>query len=125
MSTEGKQDFQIYHDSDYIKYPKDEKQVSDFIKHFYKSNVTIELRGSGSKKEVGKQVQCSKVLNLSKISGILEYLPEELYIKVKACTPMNEIEEILKKNKQHLAFEPIDFGYLFLGKSNLGIVKTT
>ena len=47
-------------------------------------------------------------------------MPEELYIKVKACTSIKKIEEELKKNKQQLAFEPIDFGYLFNGKSNHG-----
>ena len=69
---------------------------------------------------MGKPIQCSKTLSLSKLSRITEYLPKELYIKVEACTPVKEIEEKLKKNKQYLAFEPIDFGYLFSGKSNFG-----
>jgi len=47
-------------------------------------------------------------------------LPEELYIKVKSGTSIKNIEEELKKNKQQLAFEPINFGYLFSGKSNFG-----
>jgi len=59
-------------------------------------------------------------LSLSKISGVIEYLPEELYIKVKACTPIKQIEEKLQKNNQQLAFEPIDFGFLLNGKSNHG-----
>ena len=46
----------------------------------------------------------------------MEYFPEELYIKVKACTPIKEIEKELKKNKQQLAFEPIDFGYFWMEK---------
>jgi len=79
-----------------------------------------EIVGSGSKKNIGKPLQCAKTLNLSKLDGIISYLPEELYIKVKACTPINKIEEELKKNNQQLAFEPIDFGYLFLGKSDNG-----
>ena len=76
--------------------------------------------GSGSKQNIGKPLQCSKTLSLSKLNGIIEYLPEELYIKVKACTPVKRIEEELKKNKQILAFEPIDFGYLFNEKSDYG-----
>ena len=54
------------------------------------------------------------------LNGIVEYLPEELYIKVKACTPIKKIEEELKKNKQQLAFEPIDFGFLLNKKINYG-----
>ena len=43
-----------------------------------------------------------------------------MYIKVKACTPINEIEQVLSENNQELAFEPIDFGYIKEGKSNKG-----
>ena len=88
MSTEEKQNFQTYQDSDSIEYPKNEKEASSFIKKFYKSGIPIELIGTGSKKKIGKPMQCAKTLSLSKLSGIVEYLPEELYIKVKACTPI-------------------------------------
>ena len=120
MSTEEKQDFQISQDFDAIKYPRNEKEVSSIIKKFYKSNAPIELIGSGSKRKIGKPLQCATTLSLEKISGIIEYLPEELYITVKACTSIKKIEEELKKNKQQLGFEPIDFGYLLNGKSNYG-----
>jgi len=121
MSTEEKQNFQTSRDSDStIVYPRNEREVAENIKEFYKLNIPTELVGSGSKREIGKPLQCAKTLNFSKISGIIEYLPEELYIKVKACTPIREIEEKLKKNKQQLAFEPIDFGYIFTGESNYG-----
>jgi len=116
---EEKQDFQTFQDSDTL-YPKKEKEVAEIIKKFYKKSTPIEIIGSGSKKKIGKILQCAKILNLSKLSGIIEYLPGELYIKVKAGTSVNEIESELKKNKQQLAFEPIDFGYLFLGKSDYG-----
>ena len=119
MSMEEKQDFQTFQDSDTL-YPKKEKEVAEIIKKFYKKSTPIEIIGSGSKKKIGKILQCAKILNLSKLSGIIEYLPGELYIKVKAGTSVNEIESELKKNKQQLAFEPIDFGYLFLGKSDYG-----
>ena len=120
MSTEEKQNLPTYQDSNSVEYPQNEIEVSNFIKKFYKSNVPIELIGSGSKRKIGKPLQCSKTLNLTKLNGIIEYLPEELYIKVKACTSIQQIEEELKKNKQQLAFEPIDFGYLFNRKSNYG-----
>tara|TARA_Y100000590_G_scaffold292941_1_gene329927 strand:+ start:185 stop:1462 length:1278 start_codon:yes stop_codon:yes gene_type:complete len=119
MSTEEKQNFQTSQDFETI-YPKTEKEVSDIVKKFYKSNDPIEVIGSGSKREIGKPLQCSKTVNLSKLDGIIEYFPEELYIKVKAGTKINDIQNELKKNKQQLAFEPIDFGYLFLGKTNYG-----
>ena len=120
MSIKEKQNFPIYQDSDSIKYPQNEKEVSSLIKKFYKSNIPVELVGSGSKKKIGKPLQCAKTLNLSKLDEIIEYLPGELYIKVKANTPIKKIEEELKKNKQQLAFEPIDFGYFLNEKSDYG-----
>ena len=120
MSTEEKQNSPTFQDSDSIKYPQNEKEVSNFIKKFYKSGIPIEIVGSGSKRKIGKSLQCGAVINLSKINGIVEYLPEELYIKVKACTPIKQIEEELKKKNQQLAFEPIDLGYLLNGTSDYG-----
>jgi glycolate oxidase FAD binding subunit len=120
MSIEEKQNSPTYQDSNSTVYPEKEKEVSNFIKKFYKSNIPIEIVGSGSKRKIGKPLQCANVLNLSKLNGIIEYLPEELYIKVKACTPLEQIEKELKKNDQQLAFEPINFGYLFNGKSDSG-----
>ena len=119
MSMEEKQNFPTYQDSDLL-FPKSEKELAEIIKKFYKLNSPIEVLGSGSKRQIGKQLQCAQTVCLTKLDGIIEYLPEELYIKVKAGTSIEKIEEELKKNRQELAFEPIDFGYLFLGKSNYG-----
>ncbi len=116
---EEKQNSQISQDSNLL-YPGKEKEVSEVIKKFYKSSIPLEIIGTGSKRKIGKPLQCGKTLSLSKLDGIIEYYPEELYIKVKAGTKIDKIEKELKKNKQQLPFEPIDFGYLFTGKSNCG-----
>jgi len=120
MSIEVRKNSQISQDSDYILRPENETKVSQIVRDLYKKNLPIEIIGSNSKNFIGNKLQCAKILDLSKLSGIIEYLPEELYIKVKACTPIAEIEETLKKNNQQLAFEPIDFGYIVSSKSNKG-----
>jgi glycolate oxidase FAD binding subunit len=122
MSTKQKINSQIFQDSNDIFYPKDEIEVSDLVKDFYKKNSSIELTGTNSKNFIGNKTQAANKVSLSKLSGIIEYLPEELYIKVKACTPMKEIEEALDKNNQELAFEPLDFGYIKDGKANKGTI---
>ena len=122
MSTKQKINSQIFQDSNDIFYPKDEIEVSDLVKDFYKRNSSIELTGTNSKNFIGNKTQAANKVSLSKLSGIIEYLPEELYIKVKACTPMKEIEEVLDKNNQELAFEPLDFGYIKDGKANKGTI---
>jgi len=120
MSKEEKKNFQTSQNFDTTEYPKNEKEVSVLVKKFYKSNIPIELVGSSSKRDIGRPLQCGKVLSLSKLNKIVEYLPEELYIKVQAGTSIKEIEEELKKNNQQLAFEPIDFGNLLNAKSDYG-----
>jgi glycolate oxidase FAD binding subunit len=119
MFMEEKQNFPTSQDSNTI-HPKTEKELADIIKGFYKSNTPIEIIGSASKQGIGKKMLCEKTVSLTKLEGIIEYIPEELYIKVRAGTKIDKIENELKKNKQCLAFEPIDFGYLFLGKSDCG-----
>jgi len=120
MFTEEKKNSQISQDSENVYKPADEIETSNFIKEIYKRNLPTEIVGTNTKNFIGNKLQCAKVLDLSRLSGIVEYLPEELYIKVKACTPISLIEESLEKNNQQLAFEPIDFGYLKDSKSNKG-----
>ena len=120
MFIEGEKNSQTFQDSENTLKPNDELEVSKIIQDLYKNNLPTEIIGSGSKRQIGKKLQCAKTLKLSKLSGVIEYLPEELYIKVKACTPIFEIETLLKKHNQQLAFEPLDFGYMFFGESNKG-----
>jgi len=122
MSIEMKKNSQIFQDSKNTYYPEDELQVSDVVKELYKKNLPTELIGMGTKNFIGNKIQSAKKLSLSKLSGIVEYLPQELYIKVKANTPLDLVEKELEKNNQELAFEPIDFGFIESGKSNKGTI---
>jgi glycolate oxidase FAD binding subunit len=122
MSTETKKNSQIFQDSNNTYYPEDELQVSDVVKELYKKNQPTELIGTGTKFFIGNKIQSAKKLSLSKLSGIVEYLPHELYIKVKANTSLELVEKELEKNNQELAFEPIDFGFIENGKSNKGTI---
>ena len=97
MSTEEKKNFQTFQDSNNVYKPLDEREASNFIKEIYKKNLPTEIVGTNSKNFIGNKLQCAKVLDLSRLSGIVEYFPEELYIKVKACTPISLIEESLEK----------------------------
>ena len=122
MSTKMKINSQIFQDSNNTYYPKDEAEVSNLIKEFHKKNLPTEIVGTDSKSFIGNKTQTSNKISLSKLSGIIDYFPEELYIKVKAGTPLEDVEKALEKNNQELAFEPIDFGFIENGKSNKGTV---
>ena len=122
MSIKIKINSQIFQDSNEIYYPRDEIEVSELITEFYKKDSPTEIIGKNSKSFIGNKTQSANTTSLSKLSGIIDYRPEELYIKVKACTPINEIEKALDENNQELAFEVIDFGYIKDGKSNKGTI---
>ena len=60
MSIEEKQNFPTYQDSNSTEFPQNEKEVSTFIKKFYKSNIPSELVGLGSKKKNREITSASK-----------------------------------------------------------------
>ncbi len=123
MSMEEKQNSQTFQDfSSSVLKPDKEETIAEVIKHCYKKNIPLEICGLGSKKNIGRNFQSQKTIDLSNYSGIIKYEPEELYIKVKSGTPIQEIKKALEKKNQHLAFEPTDFGPLFNGQTNEGTI---
>ena len=123
MSMEEKQNSQTFLDfNQNIFKPISREEIAEIIRNCYKKNIPLEINGSKSKNKIGRNFQAEKTLDLTNYSGIIDYKPEELYIKVKAGTPINSIIEELDKHDQQLAFEPVDFGFLFNGKSNNGTI---
>ena len=123
MSMEEKQNSQTSLDfNQNIFKPTSREEIVEIVKTCYRKNIPLEINGLKSKNKIGRNFQSEKTLDLSNYKGIIDYKPEELYIKVKAGTPLKEIIEELDKNNQQLAFEPNDFGYLFSGESNSGSI---
>ena len=117
MSMEEKQNSQTSLDfNQNIFKPTSREEIVEIVKTCYRKNIPLEINGLKSKNKIGRNFQSEKTLDLSDYKGIIDYKPEELYIKVKAGTPLKEIIGELDKNNQQLAFEPNDFGYLFSGK---------
>jgi glycolate oxidase FAD binding subunit len=79
-------------------------------------NAPLEVVGHGSKRGIGRPLQTAHTLDLSKLTSVTLYEPEELVLTAKAGTPLAEIEEMLAQRSQELAFEPMDYGPL-LGQS--------
>jgi glycolate oxidase FAD binding subunit len=73
----------------------------------------LEVAGQGTKRAIGRPSQTDITLDLSGLTGVTLYEPEELVLSARAGTPLAEIEELLDKNNQELGFEPMDYGPLF------------
>ena len=123
MSMEEKQNSLTYQDfNQSVLKPNSREEISLIIQECYKKNIPIEVSCLQSKRSIGRNFQTEKTLDLSNYKGIIEYKPEELYIKVKAGTSIKEIKAELDKHNQQLAFEPNDFGLIFKGKYDEGSI---
>jgi glycolate oxidase FAD binding subunit len=100
--------------------PKSPADVLTIIQSANASCTPLEIIGHGSKRLIGAPVEAMETLDLSKLTGINFYEPEELVLSAKAGTPLAEIERLLGSKGQELAFEPMDYAQLLGGKSPKG-----
>lgn len=82
----------------------------------------LEFIGAGSKRGFGRPTHADDVLDLSALSGIVSYEPEELTLSACAGTPLADIEHVLAEHHQCLGFEPADWGPLFGAPAHVGTV---
>src|ERR1700745_3266736 len=92
--------------------PHDAKQVEEAISWASGQGKPLELIGNGSKRAIGRAAQWDATLDLSALTGVTLYEPEELVLSVKAGTPLAEVEALAAASGQELAFEPMDYGPL-------------
>jgi glycolate oxidase FAD binding subunit len=86
--------------------PSSAADVLAAVQEAYAQEQPLEIMGGGTKRGWGRPVKSNRILDLSSLSGVTLYEPEELVLSAKAGTPMVEIEALLSSNKQMLAFEP-------------------
>jgi glycolate oxidase FAD binding subunit len=92
--------------------PRSREELRQAVEWALNEGATLDVRGGGSKLDLGKPMRCDQVLDLSGLSGIVDYAPEELVVTLRAGTPMREVEALLAQRNQMLAFEPPDLGPL-------------
>jgi len=87
------------------------------VKDALADRAPLEILGRGTKRDLGRPFQAGSKLDLSGMTGVTLYEPGELVLSARAGTPLAEIEELLKKNRQEFAFEPPDLGPLLGGEA--------
>ena len=92
--------------------PRDARELRQAVEWALNDGVTLDVRGQGSKLALGKPMRCDQALDLSGLSGVVDYAPEELVVTLRAGTALNEVETLLAQRNQMLAFEPPDLGPL-------------
>jgi glycolate oxidase FAD binding subunit len=89
---------------------RDLRDVEQAVQWALAAGKTLEVMGAGSKRAIGRPSQTDVSLDLSGLSGVSLYEPEELVLSAKAGTPLEEIEALAASKGQQLAFEPMDCG---------------
>lgn len=102
--------------------PKTDTDVVDTIKWAAAEDVPLDVRGTGTKLGFGRPVQAAHILDLSALTGIINYEPAELIMTLRPGTPMSEIFKALNAANQMLAFDPMDLGPLYGQAAGLGTI---
>ena len=97
-------------------------QVIDFVHAARADKAPFEIVAGGTRRGVGKPLAALPLLDVSGLSGILKYEPEELILTAAPATPLAEINEVLAEKNQRLGFDPADWSSLLKsnGVSTLG-----
>jgi glycolate oxidase FAD binding subunit len=88
--------------------PRDEADLAEIVRAHPNA---LEPIGSGSKRTIGRPVRAD-VLDLSALSGVIDYRPEELVLTARAATALPDLQRTLAERNQRLAFEPPDLSTL-------------
>ena len=105
--------------------PRDAKEVEAAVQSVLAAGRTAEIVGHGSKRAISRAAQTDLTLDLSGLSGVTLYEPEELVLSAHAGTPLAEIEALVAAQGQQLAFEPIDYGPILGGAAGRGTIGGT
>lgn len=103
--------------------PRDAADLLHLVQDALEKGQPMELLAGASKRGFGRPVAAPRVLDLSGLSGVVNYEPSELVLTARPGTPLIEIEALLAAQGQMLAFEPPDWGPLYgvgTGKGTLG-----
>jgi len=89
-------------------------EISERIREASARGTPLRIRGQGSKDFYGGPLHGER-LEVSGLSGIVDYEPTELVLTARAGTPLAGIEALLAQRGQVLPFEPPRFGGGTLG----------
>jgi len=105
--------------------PENSVQVVEIIAWATGEEIPLEIAGTATKRGLGRPLLgphgsegnriIGHTLDLSHLSGITLYEPEELVLTAGAGTPLAEIEAVVAAQRQQLAFEPMHMARLYGG----------
>jgi len=89
-----------------------EAGIVDFVRAARADKSPFEIVAGGTRRAVGRPLDGLPQLDVSGLSGILKYEPEELILTAAPSTPLAEIVSVLATKNQRLGFDPADWSQL-------------
>lgn len=90
-----------------------EADVVDAVQAAAGAGRKLAIRSGGSKAAVGAPAREAVALDVSALSGVVDYDPAELLLTVRPATPLSEVLALVAGQGQMLAFDPFDHGPIF------------
>lgn len=90
--------------------PASSSQVAEIVSAAADKGAPLWLHSGGSKQRLGRAPGATPPLDLSALTGVVTYEPEELILIARPATPLTEVQALLAQHQQHLAFEPPRWG---------------
>jgi glycolate oxidase FAD binding subunit len=95
-----------------------ESQAVEFVRQARADKKPFEILAGGTRRQIGAPIPNLPQLDISALSGIVNYEPEELLCTVAPATSLPEIEQVLAQRGQRLGFDPADWSALHGASSN-------
>lgn len=108
--------------------PETDDQLLEAVKWAVSEKKPLEVVAGATKRAFGRPMQTAATLDMSAMSALRVYEPEELFITLQAGAPMAAVSKALDEANQHLSFEPPDFGPLLgaeADKASIGGIVAT
>jgi glycolate oxidase FAD binding subunit len=100
---------------------RDAADVEQAVRSALAGAQPLEIIGHGSKRQVGQPMSTNAVLDLSALTAVTAYEPNELIITVQAGAPLGDVLSLIDSRNQQFAFEPINTSSL-LGTPDIGTI---
>jgi glycolate oxidase FAD binding subunit len=100
---------------------RDARDVEEAVRAAIAGDQPLEIIGHGSKRLLGQVMATNAVLDLSPLSAVSAYEPQELIITVQAGAPLADVTSLLDSKNQQFAFEPVNLASL-LGTPERGSI---
>jgi glycolate oxidase FAD binding subunit len=91
------------------------EKISAAVREAIAAGEPVRISGSGTWMNAGRPVDARRTLSLAADNGVVDYVPEDLTITVRAGTTLEEISAVTQEHGQWLPLDPAGAGSATIG----------